>query len=84
MTTQYSKERKEAIINKMLPPTSMSCSGLIKLYKMIGVIITPLIKRYRPMSKRKAYTTEFKHEAASLVLDQSSLYKRPVRLWGLV
>jgi hypothetical protein len=28
MTTQYSKERKEAIINKMLPPTSMSIAEL--------------------------------------------------------
>lgn len=30
MTTQYSKERKEAIINKMLPPCSMSVSELAK------------------------------------------------------
>ncbi len=30
MTTQYSKERKEAIINKMLPPSSMSLSELAK------------------------------------------------------
>ena len=30
MTTTYSKERKEAIINKMLPPSSMSVSELAK------------------------------------------------------
>ena len=30
MTTKYSKERKEAIINKMLPPTSMSVAELAK------------------------------------------------------
>ena len=30
MTTQYSKERKEAIINKMLPPSSMSVPDLAK------------------------------------------------------
>lgn len=30
MTTKYSQERKEAIINKMLPPSSMSVSELAK------------------------------------------------------
>ena len=30
MTTKYSRERKEAIINKMLPPTSMSVAELAK------------------------------------------------------
>jgi len=30
MTTKYSKERKEAIINKMLPPSSMSVPELAK------------------------------------------------------
>ena len=31
MTTIYSKERKEAIINKMLPPSNMSVPELAKL-----------------------------------------------------
>jgi len=34
MTTKYSKERKEAIINKMLPPSSMSVAELAKQDKI--------------------------------------------------
>ncbi|MCK5354986.1 MAG: transposase [Methyloprofundus sp.] len=34
MTTKYSKERKEAIINKMLPPSSMSVTELAKQEKI--------------------------------------------------
>ena len=34
MTTKYSTERKEAIINKMLPPSSMSVAELAKQEKI--------------------------------------------------
>jgi len=34
MTTKYPKERKEAIINKMLPPSSMSVAELAKQEKI--------------------------------------------------
>ncbi len=32
--------------------------------------------------ERKYFTPEFKQEAASLVLDQGSVSKKPVRPWG--
>ena len=35
------------------------------------------------MSKRKAYTTEFKHEAASLVLDQSYSIQEACKAMGV-
>jgi len=66
MTTTYSKERKEAIINKMLPPSSMSVSELAKqenipygtLYTWKQIHIDKGNKNNNLKSQSKTYCTK--------------------------
>ena len=61
MTTKYSEERKEAIINKMLPPSNMSVPELAKLENIpYGTLYTwkqLYVSKHKQVQEPKEQTT---------------------------